>query len=169
VEPLKPCSGENLRAIFDSQLWEDIRAEFGSRQRPKANSPRSDQNALLAGLLFCNHCHKPMVATYSTKGKQRYRYYVCRRAQQQGWKSCPTKSVSARLIEDSLISQLRVRLSSDSVRSELRLADRDWQTFLHDTASLVPALVESVRYEGASGTVGVKLRPLKQPNTENSH
>jgi hypothetical protein len=73
------------------------------------------------------------------------------------------------LIEDSLVSQLRVRLSSDSVRSELRLADRDWQTFLHDAASLVPALVESVRYEGATGTVRVKLRPLKQPHPESSH
>jgi len=102
-----------------------------------------------------------MAATYSMRRGRRYRYYVCRRATQDGWGSCVTKSVSAALIEDSLVGQLRVRLNSEEARSALHFPDRDWQAFLHDPAGLVPTLVESVQFDGATGSVRVKLRALK--------
>jgi len=147
-------------AIVDTALWDQIQVEFRDRQRPKTESTRSEQKALLAGLLFCQSCQRPMVATYSMKGERRYRYYVCHQARQNGWKSCPTKAVSAKLIEESLVGQLRVRLNSEAMRRALHLPARDWQAFLHDPAGLVPALVESVGYEGGSGTVSVRLRAL---------
>jgi site-specific DNA recombinase len=53
-----------------------------------------------------------MIHTYSGNGSRRYRYYVCQGARQNGWKFCATKSVSGTLIEDSLMSQLRTRLSA---------------------------------------------------------
>ena len=101
-----------------------------------------------------------MLATYSEKGGRRYRYYVCHGAQQNGWKSCPTKSISATLIEDSLVGQLRVRLGTDQTRRAIHLGESDWKAFLHDPAGLVTALVESVRFEGTTGTVSVTLRAL---------
>jgi len=48
-----------------------------------------------------------MVHTYTVKGQRRYRYYVCLTAQQQGWKTCPTKSVSANDIEQSVVEHIR--------------------------------------------------------------
>jgi site-specific DNA recombinase len=153
-------------AIVDPGAWEDVNQEFRARERSKTPSVRTAQNALLAGLLFCTSCKRPMVATYSMKRGHRYRYYVCHSARQKGWTSCPTKSVSASLIEDSLLSQLRIRLSLECTRSELRLPDQDWQAFLHDPVGLVPVLVESVGYEGTSGTVSVRLRPLNSPFEE---
>ena len=156
--------GEHPR-IIDPVLWDSVNAEFQERQRGKYE-PRREQDALLAGLLFCAHCRKPMAATYSVRRGRRYRYYVCRRATQNGWGSCPTKSVSARLMEDSLVGQLRVRLNSEETRTALHFPDRDWQAFLHDPAGLVPALVESVRFDGATGTVAVKLRALNARGKE---
>jgi site-specific DNA recombinase len=82
-------------AIVDAELFEAVNAEFRVRLRTKTDSVRNPQNALLAGRLFCTRCDQPMVATYSSKGKRRYHYYVCRSARQKGWQSCPTKSVSA--------------------------------------------------------------------------
>jgi hypothetical protein len=149
-------------AIIDPETWEEVNREFRSRERTKPAAAHKGQNALLAGLLFCKSCEKLMQATYSVKDGRRYRYYVCHRARQHGWRSCPTRSVSAAKIEESLVSQLRVRLSREEARRELRLSDRDWQAFLHDPAGLVPALVESVRYEGKTGTVSVKLRALSE-------
>ena len=147
-------------AIIDLAVWEDVSHTFRARARSKSTHPHQDQNALLSGLLLCKGCGQPMVATYSVKGTRRYRYYVCHKARQQGWRSCPTKSISALRIEESLVSQLRVRLSRDETRRQLNLSNRDWEAFLHDPAGLVPTLVELVSYDGTSGTVSVQLRVL---------
>jgi site-specific DNA recombinase len=87
-------------AIVDSVVWEEVNAEFRERKRTMTDSLRTRQNALLAGILLCKNCERPMIATYAAKRGLRYRYYLCKAAQQNGWKSCPTKSVPATLIED---------------------------------------------------------------------
>jgi site-specific DNA recombinase len=71
-------------AVVDPIVWEEINREFRSRERRKSPSPRKEQNALLAGLLFCQSCNQPMQATYSVKDGRRYRYYVCHSARQEG-------------------------------------------------------------------------------------
>jgi DNA invertase Pin-like site-specific DNA recombinase len=145
-------------AIVDPQVWEDVNRDFTARERTKPPAARKQQDALLAGLLFCKDCQQPMRPTYSAKGGRRFRYYVCQRARQQGWQSCATKSVSALRVEESLVSQLRVRLSREEARRQLGLSERDWQAFLHDPAGLVSTLVHAVRYQGRTGTVSVELR-----------
>jgi site-specific DNA recombinase len=64
-------------------------------RRQRSDLVRTSQNALLAGLLFCKSCERPMIATDTAKGRRRFRYYVCRAARQNGWDSCSTKSVAA--------------------------------------------------------------------------
>jgi len=146
-------------AIVDAGLWEAVNAEFHGRRPPKTQSTRSQQKALLSGLLFCRSCQRPMIATYSGKAGRRYRYYVCQGARQKGWKSCPTKSVSASLIEDSAVAQLRAGLSADETRAELNVADADWQVLGEgDPEVLVRALVEKITYDGANGSVSLELR-----------
>ena len=108
-----------------------------------------------------------MIATYTAKGGRRYRYYVCQGARQKGWKSCPTKSVSASRIEDSVVSPLRNRLTDEETRLTLKVAEPDWQIFVDgDPTRLVPAVVEKIRYEGITGIVSVKLRTLEGSLTE---
>ena len=149
-------------AIVDPGRWEAVNADLRDRRTPKTESIRSQKNALLAGLLFCKSCERPMIATYTAKGGHRYRYYVCQGARQKGWKSCPTKSVSASLIEDSLVSQLRTRLTDEETRLRLNLPEPDWQVFVEgEPTRLVPTFVEKIRYDGANGMVSVKLRTLQ--------
>src|SRR5258707_4139938 len=88
--------------IVEAALWEEVNAEIGTRRRQRSDVVRARQNALLAGLLFCAGCQRSMVATYTSKRDRRFRYYVCQSARQKGWASCPTKSVAAALIEDSV-------------------------------------------------------------------
>jgi hypothetical protein len=108
-----------------------------------------------------------MTATYTAKGDRRYRYYVCQRARQKGWKSCPTKSVSASLIEDSVVAQLRARLNEEETRSTLMVSEPDWQIFMEgDPTRLVPAVLEQIRYDGTTGMVSVKLRTPEGSLTE---
>jgi Recombinase zinc beta ribbon domain len=146
--------------MVDEPFWEHVQADFRERQHVNHKPVQSEQKALLAGVLYCQSCQTPMMATYSMKRGHQYRYYVCRQALRQGWHACPTKAISASLIEESLVGQLRVRLDSEETRNALHLAQPDWRAFLHDPAGLVPALVEAVRYDGVSGTVSVQLRAL---------
>ena len=146
-------------AIVDAELWATIHAELHDRQRTQTESVRTPQNALLAGLLFCTRCDRPMVATYSDRRKHRYRYYVCQGARQKGWQSCPTKSVSATLIEDSVVCQLRDRLRLDHIRAELRILDSELPAFLQgDATALIQPLVEKIHYDGTTGGVAIHLR-----------
>ena len=144
--------------IIEFGLWQEVNAAL-RKPTPILKPPRHKHDALLSGLLFCESCQRPMISTYSGKGSRRYRYYVCQGARQNGWKSCSTKSVSATLIEDSLMSQLRVRLNADHTRLALKIPDREWQAFTQGhTNGFVSKTVEKLRYNGAAATVSVELR-----------
>jgi hypothetical protein len=107
-----------------------------------------------------------MIATYSINQGVRYRYYVCRAARQNGWRSCASKSVRATLIEDSVVAQLRTRLGEKQVRLTLQIPDPAWEAFLEGDRELVRALVEAIRYDGSTGSVSVKLRRLETSEFE---
>jgi len=146
-----------------------VNAGFQERRRTKSDAPRRPQNALLAGLLVCHSCQRPMVATYAAKGSSRFRYYVCQKARQNGWRTCPTKSVSARQIEESLVSQLAARLSVGQGRSRLPISEQDWGAFLDGhPATLIRKIIEDIQCDGEAGLVRVKLRTLEcsdEPST----
>jgi hypothetical protein len=122
------------------------------------------QNALLSGLLSCKSCKKPMIPTYTAKPGRRYRYYVCRSARQNGWSSCPTKSVPASLIEHSVLDQLRTALADSGTREQLNVPETLWQSFEQNPALLVRALVKEVSYDGTTGAVSLNLT-----RSEDSH
>ena len=98
-----------------------------------------------------------MIPTYTAKPGRRYRYYVCRSARQHGWKSCPTKSVPAGMIEDSVLDQLRVTLRESETREQLNVTEDLWQSFEQDPGKLVRALVNDVTYDGTTGAVSLNL------------
>ena len=65
------------------------------------------QAALLKGMLYCTPCQTPMTHTYTTKQNKRYRYYVCTKAQKEGWDQCPTKSLPAGEIESFVVDRIK--------------------------------------------------------------
>src|ERR1700681_768314 len=113
--------------IVEPAVWEEVNAELRAGRRTRADVTRTKQKALLAGLLMCQSCKRPMIATYTAKRGRRYRYYVCQVARQNGWDSCPTKSVAAALIEESVVAQLRIALRTDQTRDRLDLSETEWQ------------------------------------------
>jgi len=144
--------------IIEPQLWEEINTELRASRRGRSGTLRVKQKALLNGLLFCRSCDQPMVPTYTSKGDRRYRYYVCRMAHEKGWDACPTKSIAAGAIEESVLMQLRSALSVDGAREQLQISDADWLAFDEgDPSSLVRAIVQRVAYVGASGAVSLEL------------
>ncbi len=105
-------------SIVEPSVWQEVNAELRAGRRTGQGAIRAPQNALLTGLLHCRSCQRPMVPTYTAKPGRRYRYYVCRAARQNGWSSCPTKSVPARMIEDAVLDQLRTALRASETREQ---------------------------------------------------
>lgn len=154
-------------AIVEAEIWQEINAELRSGRRGRGASNRTKQNALLAGLLFCKNCERRMIATYTAKSNRRYRYYVCQGAQQSGWKSCPTKSVPANMIEQSVIMQLKTAVLSEETRAQLKIPDAAWSEFVAgDSAGFVRALVEEITYDGPEGAVSLKIGVFKGSSNE---
>jgi site-specific DNA recombinase len=145
-------------SIIELSVWEEVNAELRAGRRTEAGAIRAPQNALLAGLLFCQSCQRPMVPTYTTKPGRRYRYYVCQAARQNGWSSCPTKSVPARMIEDAVIEQFRTALRVQGTREQLNVSEVDWHAFEEGRCELLRRLVEQVSYDGTTGTVSLNLK-----------
>jgi hypothetical protein len=145
-------------AIVEPELWEEINTELRTARRGRSATRRTKQNSLLNGFLFCRSCDQPMVPTYTSKGDRRYRYYVCRVAQKEGWHACPTKSLAAGVIEESVVTQLRFALGVEGARDQLRVSDAEWLAFDEgDPGNLVRAIVRRVTYDGTSGTVSLEL------------
>jgi hypothetical protein len=145
-------------SIIEPSVWLGVNAQLQDGRRTRAGALCEPQNALLAGLLLCKSCQCPMVPTFTAKTGRRYRYYVCKTARQKGWSACPTKSVPARMIEDSVVDQLRTALGGPETRERLTVSETDWQAFDQSDRGLVRALVAKVSYDGTTGAVSLSLR-----------
>ena len=144
-------------SIVEPAVWQEVNTDLRAGRRTGTAATRVAQNALLAGLLICKSCQRPMIPTYTAKPGRRYRYYVCKSARQHGWNSCPTKSVPASMIEDAVLDQLRIALHESGTREQLNVPEVLWQSFEQDHAALVRALVKDVSYDGKSGAVSLNL------------
>jgi site-specific DNA recombinase len=99
-------AGEHV-AIVDESVWRRVQAILRRNAQSGGATIRNKYEALLRGLVRCASCDALMCHTFSSKGNRRYRYYVCLHAQKRGWKTCPTKSISAAEIERFVVDQIR--------------------------------------------------------------
>ena len=112
-------------AIVDFGTWTRAQEVLKRNGRTGGAAVRNRYGALLKGLLRCKPCGCGMGHSYSSKdGRVRYRYYVCYRAQKQGWHTCPSKSLPAAEIERMVVEQLRALVADpafiENVLSEAR-------------------------------------------------
>ena len=135
------------RAIYTRVSTDDgLEKDFNS-----LDAQRESAESFIAAFKHegCSPCESAMVHTYTKKRNGRlYRYYVCHRAQTQGWKSCPTKSVPAEEIERFVVDHIRVIGRDPEMQSQalhqrtpsvakrlrdrhLRLADRQQRLSTH--------------------------------------
>lgn len=141
-------------AIVDIGTWKRVQALLKHPSAFAAGRARNKHNALLSGLLFCESCGTRMVYSYSGKLDRRYPYYVCLNAQRKGWAVCPTKSLPARHIEDSVLAHAQAK----------QLTPIEWERL--DSMQRVAAIqriVERVGFEGTTGQVSIRFHPIPEP------
>lgn len=109
-------------AIVDDDLWNKVHELLRSNGRNGGMFAQAKHTVLLRGLLHCAPCGTAMGhTTTNKKGKRLYRYYVCYRAQKQGWDACPCRSLPAEQIEGFVVDQIR-RIGTDPALRSLTLA-----------------------------------------------
>ena len=136
------------QAIVDPAVWSKVDQRLRHNGITGGKEVRNKYGALLRGLLYCDACGTAMVHTYTVKGARRYRYYVCLTAQQRGWDACPSKSLRAERVEDSIVERIRglgsdpriaaetarkvheqIEASSQETRAELKTSEKELARF----------------------------------------
>jgi site-specific DNA recombinase len=92
-------------AILPPAVWERAQERI-ARDKMLAKRPRNKHQALLQGLLHCECCAAPMAYSYAVKNGRKYPYYVCRAAQGKDRHTCPSRSLPARVIEESVLQRV---------------------------------------------------------------
>jgi site-specific DNA recombinase len=133
-------------SIIDAPLWREVQKRLKAGKRSKADQARQPQDAVLRGFLFCEACGTPMVPACTMNKSRRHRYYTCLSAQKKGWKTCPSRALPARRIEDSVIERL----------AQLRPSGADTNRS-REGRHLMESLVERVTYHGGTGQVRILL------------
>ena len=161
-------------AIIDRKLWDEVQRTIAQNHVSRGNKTRSQTPAMLRGLLRCGSCGTSMGVTFSKKGERRYRYYLCQRANKNGYDACPVRSVPAGDIEQAVLIQLRRIFQAPEVLAatlrsvEAREAEeRDRLTAMKDELDRELAVVKSAaanllqtRLDSGQAFVGEELGRL---------
>jgi site-specific DNA recombinase len=133
-------------AIVDAEVWQQAQAIFAANRPPARTGSKDQTGSLLRGLLRCRACNCAMTPSFATTRGKRYRYYVCVRANQRGWKGCPSKSLSAGAIERFAIEQVR-RLGTEPALGQELLAQ--WEHINRERLAQLEAQAEELNRERA--------------------
>ena len=143
-------AGEQAAILLPDQ-WERVQSLIPQHAAVKGGF-RNQHQALLNGLLQCECCAAPMVYSYASKGDRKYPYYVCRNAQQKGWATCPSKSLPAQAIEESVLRQIRQAAGGTADATPWEQMDRTRQR------EALQTIVERVGYNGATRQISIRFR-----------
>ena len=167
-------------AIVDATTLEKVQIRLRANGPGGGRSLRNKYGALLKGVVRCATCNVGMVHTYTQKETRLYRYYVCVKAHQQGWNLCATRSVSAPELEQAVVEQVRSvgrnpitvtgvlgqmeapgcrGITRDQLVEALRDLGSEWPALApREQEQMLRMLVETVSYDGRTGTVTVGFR-----------
>ena len=147
----QPYPGEHA-AILAPGTWDRVQNLIAHPAALTHSRSRNKHLALLGGLLYCESCAARMVYSYSRKNDRTYPYYVCLNAQRKGWAACPSKSLPARAIEESVLKRLREAQPARFGAAEWEQMDRTRQV------QVMGGLVERVGYDGAARQISIRFR-----------
>lgn len=128
---------------------------------------RSKSEGLLNRILSCKACNTTMFHTYSQKGMYRYRYYVCLNAQKRGYAVCPTKSISAPIIENAVLDSLKKMDPDNVLKDEAEaislISSPNWDKLgFEEKRHTIRRIVKEIDYDAKSGALGLTLIHEKQ-------
>jgi hypothetical protein len=93
-----------------------------------------------------------MLYFYAVKRGRKYPYYVCRNARRAGWTVCPSKSLPAQGIEESVLARVRQAPGFESGPIPWAEMERPQQIVA------LRSVVERIAYNGATQQISIRFR-----------
>ena len=152
------------KAILSEAQWSEVCAVLDSRTQ--WNGDRSAKH-LLAGLIHCGNCGRPMTAKTVRKGDKSFQRYVC--AKREGAANCGTIAVSKPDVERTVIERWLVAMSAahikpmddedsaslDELDATIAATEERIKTLTHDR--YVVGKVDDAAYDAAYATLSADL------------
>jgi len=145
-------AGEH-EAIISEETFQKVQSIL-AENRPEWKMARKTKHiGLLTGLLRCKACNCAMYFSYNIKAsKYRYHYYLCMSASKRGYKTCPTRLLSAQKIEQKIVELLR------EITPTPKLDEKVWDTFsLEDKIKIIKTILKEVSFDGRTGILEIVL------------
>jgi hypothetical protein len=148
-------------ALVPLETWQRVQDLLRNNRCSVRGRVENRSGALLQGLLYCTSCACAMTPTSSRRGGKRYRYYLCCGAHRRGRQSCPSGSISARDIEETVLEQIQHQKPDLDVRGQTPGAQ----------LRLVRLRIGRVDYDGAQNKLAITFNPTASSvaNAEGSH
>jgi DNA invertase Pin-like site-specific DNA recombinase len=138
--------------IVSEAVFNQVQEALKKNQRTRGVSKNRKFPGLLSGLFRCAPCEASMCHSYAMKKQYKYRYYLCLNTVKQGRENCPTKSISANVIEKKCL-ELLIQLTKDK-----RLTDENWANEpLDQQMVIMKELVRIIQYDGTTGKIYIEL------------
>ncbi len=161
----------DFEAIIDIDTFETVQ-ELLKNNNFEKNAPRKNKyNALLMGKLYCANCGSQMGHSYTRKTATKiYRYYICSKAQKEGWKKCAFPSVPADEIEKYVVNEISSISCDEKLKNEVIVAfgeqSRNEITELEIRNAALEKSLENVRNLQSVSEDDVTLKDLQKRENE---
>ncbi|MFA5093478.1 MAG: recombinase family protein, partial [Candidatus Omnitrophota bacterium] len=153
-------------AMIDEETFKNAQQVLKDNRVERKATKNIECSGLLTHILHCKTCGHSMFHTYTLKHKtHKYRYYVCTNAQKRGYNSCPTKSVNAQAIEDTVVECLKMLFAENRKKKEEQnkqeieaLLSPVWDTlYPQEKRRILKALIKEADYDSNSRKLGILL------------
>ena len=143
--------GEQERIIPDD-IFQRTQEILANNRRERKVAGTVTNTGLLNSMLRCKTCDSTMYYIYSKKGTNKYHYYLCMNAQKRGYKSCPTRLISAQAIENKFMEFLR------TICRDPRIEAKAWEALtLEERIPILKSIAKVAHYDAINGTLEIEL------------
>ena len=134
-------------ALVPLETWQRVQDLLRNNRCSVRGRVENRSGALLQGLLYCTSCASAMTPTSALRGGKRY--YLCCGAHRRGRQNCPSGSIPARDIEETVLEQIQHQKPDLDVRGQTPGAQ----------LRLVRLRIGRVDYDGAQNKLAITFRP----------
>jgi len=143
--------GEQERILPDD-IFQKAQEILANNRRERKVAGIVTNTGLLNSILRCKACDSTMYYIYSKKGANKYHYYLCMNAQKRGYKSCPTRLISAQLIETKFMEFLR------TICGDPRIEAKTWESLtLEEKIPALRSIAKVAHYDAINGVLEIVL------------
>jgi len=143
--------GEQERIIPDD-VFQKTQEILANNRRERKVAGIATNAGLLNSILRCKACDSTMYYIYSKKGSNKYHYYLCMNAQKRGYKSCPTRLISAQAIENKFMEFLR------TICKDPRIEAKAWEALtLEERIPILKSIAKVAHYDAINGILEIVL------------